>query len=110
MRYKYGTFSQDQVIWSKEKMRKSIFFLLLIADPKTKNEYNNIDVNNAFKNLLYRLGGFNSMLEGEPKLIIVMSLLERALLEYNSTKFDFSIYRKLILDAGAEVQKIEEVD
>ena len=31
-----------------------------------------------------------------------------AMNEFNSPEFNFSIYRKLILDAGAEVDKIRE--
>ena len=109
MIYKYGEFSDEQIVWSKEKIRKSIFFLLLIVDPKTKNEYKNIDVNAVFTNLLFKLGGMNSLL-GEPKEFVnVMSLLERALIEWKNPEFSFSVYRKLILDAGAEVNKFEEV-
>jgi len=38
-----------------------------------------------------------------------MSLLESALQEYEKgEEFDFSLYRKLVLDAGSEVMKIRE--
>lgn len=109
MTYKYGEFSDEQIVWSKEKIRKSIFFLLLIVDPKTKNEYENINVDAVFTNLLFKLGGMNSLL-GEPKEFVnVMSLLERALIEWKDPEFSFPVYRKLILDAGAEVNKFEGV-
>lgn len=109
MNYKYGEFSDEQMIWSRDKIRKSIFFLLLIVDPKTKHEYDNINVNAVFDNLLYKLGGMNSLL-GEPKEFVnVMSLLERALMEWNDPEFKFPVYRKLILDAGAEINKFKGV-
>lgn len=38
-----------------------------------------------------------------------MSYLEAAQQVYNGD-FDFMLYRKLILDAGAEVMRIKEVD
>jgi hypothetical protein len=38
-----------------------------------------------------------------------MSLLQAAMNEYNSLKFNFKTYRKLILDAGSEIDKLKEV-
>ena len=39
-----------------------------------------------------------------------MGFLEAALMEYNSECFEFSRYRKLILDAGSEIMKLKEGD
>lgn len=94
----------------KTNIRKAIFFLLLYVDPETKNEYSNIDVCEAFKGLQYRLNGLNSILCESPELLNIMCLLEAALMEYNSECFEFSRYRKLILDAGSEIMKLKEGD
>ena len=51
MKHKYGYFSQRQIDLTKQSIRKSIFFLLLCADPNTKQEYQYINVNEAFVNL-----------------------------------------------------------
>lgn len=109
MEYKYGTYSESQLSATKQYIRKQIFYLLLYVDPKTSNEYTNVDVIKAFNGLQYKLGGLNSLLFEPPALVTVMSLLEAALMELQSQdEFDFSKYRKLVLDAGNEVVKIDD--
>ena len=109
MEYKYGAYSESQLSATKQYIRKQIFYLLLYVDPKTSNEYTNVDVIKAFNGLQYKLGGLNSLLFEPPALVTVMSLLEAALMELQSQdEFDFSKYRKLVLDAGNEVVKIDD--
>lgn len=100
MKYKYGEFDSQQIEYAKKDIRKQIFFLLLIVDPKTKSKYENINVNDAFTNVFNILNGLNSLLDSPQELVIAICYLESALLEYNSADFEFKIYRKLILDAG----------
>lgn len=109
MKYKYGNLTKAQILSIKKFLRKSIFFLLLYVDPATKQDYSYIDVNEAFVNLLYKMGGLNSMLINCIEITIAMTLIEEAKLQYNSVSFDYQVYRKLILDAGAEIEKIKEV-
>ena len=108
MKTKYGEYSQTQISQIKRSFQKSIFFLLLYVDPETRDNYPNIDINEAFKSLQLRLNGLNSILLEPPELVRTMSYLESALQIYNGD-FDFMRYRKLILDAGAEIMKIKEV-
>lgn len=111
MHYLYGDFTQNQISSTKTMIRKKIFLLLLIVDPNTKDkeEYKDIDVDKAFCNLQYELAGLNSIL-GEPQeLVTIISLLQSAWTELKSESFKFSVYRKLILDAGAKVLSIKEV-
>ena len=110
MRQKYGQFTQSQTSNTKKEIRKNIIFLLSIADPKTQANYQHIDVQAAFQSLLDELSGLNELLFNPPELVIVMSLLEAALNEYSGDNFNFGKYRKLILDAGAKVDTIREVD
>lgn len=109
MEHLYGEFTQDQIARTKKSLRGSIFFLLLCVDNKTSDEYKDVDVNKCFKGLLLKIGGLNQLLMNQPELVTVMSLLQAAMNEYNSPKFRFKTYRKLILDAGAEVEKLKEV-
>lgn len=109
MKHLYGEFTKDQIVATKKSLRGSIFFLLLCVDEKTSHEYKDVDVNKCFKNLLLKIGGLNDLLLQQQELVIVLSLLQAALTEYNSLNFDFQIYRKLILDAGAEVENLKEV-
>ena len=108
VKYKYGTFDQSQIAKQKDKLRKQIFFLLLIADPATADNYE-VDVEAAFKNIQNILDGYNSLTGYPREVVVVASLLEKALLNYQDN-FNFQIYRKLILDAGREVLNIKEVD
>ena len=112
MKHLYGKYSRNQIKRTKENLRKSIFFLLLCVDKRTaqeiKEEYGEVDVNKSFESLLRKIGGLNYLLMAQPELVMTMSLLQAAQLEYNNPKFDFQIYRKLILDAGTEVDKLKE--
>ena len=110
MKNLYGEFTQTQIAQVKKSLRGSIFFLLLCVDPQTSYEYENIDVNKCFEGLLLKLGGMNDLLMNQPEIVTTMSLLQAAMNEFNKTDFDFKIYRKLILDAGAEVKKLKEGD
>lgn len=109
MNHKYGEFSEKQIQSTKQSIRKQIFFLLLIVDPNTKDDYKNIDVNAAYDGFLSKLGGLNTLLREPPELVEVMSLLQSAWAEYNSPDFTFAKYRRLVLSAGSEIQKIKEV-
>lgn len=110
MKHLYGEFSENQIAQTKKSLRGSIFFLLLCVDPKTSWEYQDVDVNKCFNGLLLKIGGLNELLLKQPEVVTTMSLLQAALMEYNSSDFNFAIYRKLILDAGAEIEKLREED
>ena len=110
MRYRYGNFSSNQIEKTKEKMRKQIFFLLLIVDPTTSEDYDGVDVNDAFQNVLSTFGGLNDLLGYPQEFVTVMSQLNAAFIEYNDPNFHWTKYRKLILDAGNSVLKIKEVN
>ena len=110
MKHLYGEFSESQIAQTKKSLRGSIFFLLLCVDPKTSWEYKDVDVNQCFNGLLLKIGGLNELLLKQPEVVTTMSLLQAALMEFNNPEFNFSVYRKLILDAGAEINKLREED
>ena len=105
--HKYGEFADMQISDITKYLRKRIFFLLLYAeDMESKVNFPNVDLKQANTSLLWRISGLNELL-GKPKeLVTVLSLLEEANNIINDQNFDFAKYRKLILDAGAEVIKI----
>ena len=109
MKHLYGEFTQNQISQTKKSLRGSIFFLLLCVDKNTASEYKDVDVNKCFNGLLYKIGGLNDLLMNQPELVMVLSLLQAAKKEFNNSNFNFHTYRKLILDAGAEVDKLKEV-
>lgn len=106
---KYGNFSSPQISSVKKSLQKSIFYLLLYVDPQTSDQYSGVDVNEAFEGLQYRINGLNSILLEPPELVETMCYLEAAQQVFNGDYFDFKAYRKLILDAGAEIMKVKEV-
>lgn len=110
MKHLYGEFSESQIAQTKKSLRGSIFFLLLCVDPKTSWEYQDVDVNKCFNGLLLKIGGLNELLLKQPEVVTTMSLLQAALMEFNSPDFNFGVYRKLILDAGAEIDRLREED
>ena len=103
-----GEFTQNQIAQTKKSLRGSIFFLLLCVDRETAHEYEEVDVKKCFNNLLLRLGGLNDLLLNQVEIVTTMSLLQAALKEYRKDNFNFFKYRKLILDAGAEIDKLKE--
>lgn len=105
----YGTFSSEQIAAFKKSLRSSIFFVLLCVDPATANDHKEINVDKLFDNLLRKLNSYNKLLMNQEEVVEIMTLLQSARDEYNNERFDFSVCRKLILDAGAEVLKIKEV-
>ena len=109
MVYKYGEFTTGQMHEMKEGLRKRIFFLLLLVDRKTAEIYEGVDVEKAFESLLTEFGGLNELLGYPAELVSVLSLVNAARLEYESSDFNWQRYRKLILDAGNGVAKIKEV-
>ena len=109
--YTYGDFIGLQIKEIKEKMRKQIFFLLVIVDPKTSKDYKNIDAGSAIEDVLKTYGSLNNLLGYPKEFVDVMVLLNAAFLEYQkgTEDFNWSLYRKHILDAGAAVAEIKEV-
>lgn len=110
MKHKYGSFTESQMLLTKKSIQKQIFFLLLCVDPKTKGDYAHINVEEAFKGLLYKLDGLSSVLGKPQELVDIISLLEEALIKYTEPNFKFQTYRRLILGAGSLVDTIKEVD
>lgn len=110
MKHMYGEFTQNQIAETKRSIRGSIYFLLLCVDPETSFNYPGVDINKTFDNLLYKLDGFNALLLYQRNIVDIMSLLKEAQIIYNTPGYDFKVYRKLILDAGAEVLRLKEDD
>lgn len=99
-------FTNEQVDSEKKLLQKKIFYLLLIVDPDTAEEYSNVDVKAAFEDIFSDLDGVNEIFSYPVEIVNVAKKLAKALKEYESPSFEFKKYRKFILDAGSEVAKI----
>lgn len=99
-------FTNEQVDCEKRLLQKKIFYLLLVVDPDTAEEYPNVDVRAAFEDIFSDLDGINEIFSYPIEIVNVAKRLAKALKEYESSDFEFKKYRKFILDAGSEVAKI----
>lgn len=106
MQNKYGTFNDEQMENYKVKLHKELFWLLIYKDPNTKDKYQNVDFNKYFDSLMRKINGLNELLFYPTEIVAIMSLLEAALIESKKEDFDYQIYRKLVLDSHALVDKI----
>ena len=102
----YGHFEDEQMENYKVKLHKELFWLLIYKDPKTRDEYLNVDFNKYFDGLMRRIDGLNALLFYPTEIVAIMSLLEAALIESKKVDFDYQSYRKLVLDAHSLVDKI----
>lgn len=103
VKQKYGEFADKQISEIKKILRKRIFFLLVVAEDNSK--FPDIDLLKAHTTLMWKISGLNRLLEEPVEIVTVLSLLEEAKNNLE-TDFEFAKYRKLILDAGAEVSNI----
>ena len=108
MNHLYGEFETQQMEQYKVKLHKDLFWLLLYKDPRTKHKYENVNYDKYFIFLMKKIDGLNSLLFYPVELVDLLSLLESAYLETKKEEFDYSIYRKLVLDAHSLVDKICE--
>lgn len=104
--YKYGTFEKEQMEQFKVKLHKELFWLLIYKDPKTCEEYANVNFYKYYEGVMRKIDGLNELLFHPPEIVSIMSLLEAALIETKKEIFNYKAYRKLILDTHALVDKI----
>lgn len=105
--HKYGMFNSSQVYGYLEKMRKKIFWLILYTDENTNEKYRDVDVVSYQENLMRQLNGLNSLLLYPVEFVELFSILEAAYIELSKSQFNFKIYRKLVLDAGALIKNMK---
>lgn len=106
MNHKYGHFNNEQMEKYKVKLHKDLFWLLIYKDPKTKEEFANVNFDKYFDGLMRKINGLNELLFYPVEIVTIMSLLEAALIETRKEDFDYLAYRKLVLDAHAQIDKI----
>lgn len=86
----YGHFDDTQFEEYKEKLHKEMFWLLLYKDPKTKDEFKNVDFEKYFINLMKKIDGLNALLSYPVEIVSIMSLLQAALNETRIEEFNYS--------------------
>lgn len=110
MNYLYGKFSKEQIAKFKDKLHKKLFWLLLYKDPKTAQNYINVDFKKYFVNLMKEIDGLNELLFYPTPIIEICCKLQAAYKESCNEQFDYQVYRKFVLDAHNFIDKIGEED
>lgn len=104
---KYGVFYSSQIKYEKKRLVNKMFYLLQITDSETRSKYGDVDVDSAFEDALFEISGLNDVMFEPKQLATVLSLLQEARNKYNNGE-DFQIVRKLILDSGNTIKKLED--
>lgn len=106
----YGEVTKEQVQRQKKSIHDAIHWLLIYKDPKIMEtgKYKNINVDRYMVALGYRISGLNELFLYPDCLITLLSLLEGARIELNSENYEWSTFRKIILDAHSLVDEIKE--
>lgn len=92
----YGNVSEELISSNLDDLIGQIFKLLPYKESCNEN------LNYHFSTLLFRLCGLTKVLNNNPELITVMSILEAA-----RTETDFKLYRKAVLDSCSILKKIQ---
>lgn len=108
MIHKYGNFPDKQFNEYKVKLHRDLFWLLLYKDPETSGDFANVDFNKYFTGLMRKIDGLNELLFYPSEIIEIMIHLEAAYKLTRCDDFDYSTYRKLILDAHSIVDRIHD--
>lgn len=107
IKHKYGSFSIMQFNKYKNRMRKKIFWLIIYTDPETNEPYKDVDVITYHKHIMEQISGLSSLLFYSSKIVDILCTLEIALSVLEKEEFDFQSYRKLVLDAGAMIDRLK---
>ena len=108
MKTLYGDVSLEQVEGHIQKLHNAMFWLLLYKDPKTRDSFKDVDFEYYFVTLMGKINGLNRLLMERSELVTVMSYLEAAYLETQKNPFDYRLYRKYVLDAHGELDRLGE--
>ena len=99
MKYKYGTFNDNQFSDYIELLHNKIHWLLIYQE----NSYPKLD--NYFNNLQLYIAALAELIPS-PYIIDLANTIECAKLEFNNPNFNHQKYRKIIFDAHSIIDKI----
>lgn len=103
----YGEITPEQFATYKDKLHKKMFWLLLYRDPKTRDEFNYVDLDKYFTSLMKEIAGLSKILSNPSEIVELLSLLQAAYNETTSEDFDYMSYRKFVLDAHTILDRVE---
>ncbi|MGF0148414.1 hypothetical protein ACQRDF_13635 [Lachnospiraceae bacterium SGI.054] len=113
MDYLYGEFSDEQIKNAAILMHKNIHRLLLYKDNLVTAKIFNSDeeFKRYFENILFKFGGLNTLFGYPKEMVFLMATLQAAYDIVDSPRYNYSIFRRAILDSHGYIKAmLEEVD
>lgn len=102
----YGDFTVAQLNEYRDRLHKKMFWLLLYKDPKTCNDFVDVDYDRYFEILMKELNGLSDILLHPTGLVEMLSILQAAYNETQNSEFNYMTYRKFVLDAHTLLDKM----
>lgn len=101
MKTRYCVLSDGQRADTIQRLHAKIYWCLLYKEREDPC------LENYFDGLMFKIGGFNSLLGYPTEMVEILGLLEAARIELQKgPEFNFKLYRKAILDAESIVDKL----
>lgn len=113
MQYIYGTFTDKQINEAVRAMHNDIHKLLLYKDKRIEEKIFEDDEAFLifFENVMFKLGGTKTLFNDNGIMVTLMSELQAALNNAKSDHFDYTTFRRAILDSHGYIKAMfEEVD
>lgn len=113
MQYIYGTFTDKQINEAVRAMHNDIHKLLLYKDKRIEEKIFEDDEAFLifFENVMFKLGGTKTLFNNNGIMVTLMSELQAAFDNAKSDHFDYTTFRRAILDSHGYIKAMfEEVD
>ncbi len=110
MQYIYGGFTDKQISEAVRAMHNDIHKLLLYKDKRIKEIIFEDDEAFLifFQNVMYKLGGTNTLFNDNGIMVTLMATLQAALDEVQSDHFNYMTFRRAILDSHGYIKQMFE--
>ena len=110
MEYLYGEFTDEQITEAVRAMHNDIHKLLLYKDNKIEEIIfeNDEAFFIFFKNVLFKFGGTKTLFNNNGIMVSLMSTLQAAYDEAQSTSFNYQRFRRAILDCHGYIKLMFE--
>lgn len=113
MQYIYGDFTDKQISEAVRAMHNDIHKLLLYKDKRIEEIIFEDDEAFLifFENVMFKLGGTKTLFNDNGMMVTLMATLQAALDEVQSDHFNYTTFRRAILDSHGYIKAMfEEVD
>ena len=110
MQYIYGDFTDKQISEAVRAIHNDIHKLLLYKDKRIEEKIFEDDEAFLifFQNVMYKLGGTKTLFNDNGIMVTLMATLQAALDEVQSDHFNYTAFRRAILDSHGYIKAMFE--